>query len=115
MQQPFLYTSTQYPVGVVQVRSLAQRPAIERDDRVSSLVFWRAVASQSFDGRFIYVLDPRTATAAVLYVFEVAVEAGAGGTTRGTVNLDITPSLKARGSLGSDGEQSLGLFFEKDY
>ncbi|MDQ0313930.1 translocation/assembly module TamB domain-containing protein [Amorphus orientalis] len=45
----------------------------------------------------------------------LGVEAGAAGTTRGTVNLDITPSLKAKGSIGSDGDSSLGLFFERDY
>jgi translocation and assembly module TamB len=45
----------------------------------------------------------------------LGVEAGAGGTTRGTINLDITEDLKARGSIGSDGESSLGLFFERDY
>jgi translocation and assembly module TamB len=45
----------------------------------------------------------------------LGVEAGAGGTTRGTINLDITEDLKARGAVGSDGESSLGLFYERDY
>lgn len=45
----------------------------------------------------------------------LGVEAGAGGTTRGTVNLDISEKLKARGAVGSDGDSSLGLFFEHDY
>jgi translocation and assembly module TamB len=45
----------------------------------------------------------------------LGVEAGAGGTTRGSINLDITDELKARGSLGSDGDSSLGIFFERDY
>ncbi|EKF20910.1 translocation/assembly module TamB domain-containing protein [Nitratireductor pacificus] len=45
----------------------------------------------------------------------LGVEAGAKGTTRGTINLDITDELKARGSLGSDGDSSIGVFFEKDY
>ncbi|WP_295806781.1 translocation/assembly module TamB domain-containing protein [uncultured Nitratireductor sp.] len=45
----------------------------------------------------------------------LGVEAGAKGTTRGTVNLDITDELKARGAVGSDGNSSLGIFFEKDY
>lgn len=31
------------------------------------------------------------------------------------LNLSITPSLSARGTLGSDGNSGLGLFFEKDY
>lgn len=45
----------------------------------------------------------------------LGVEAGTGGNTRGTINLDITEDLKARGAVGSDGESSLGVFFEKDY
>ena len=45
----------------------------------------------------------------------LGVEAGARGTTRGTINLDITEDLKARGSVGSDGDSSLGVFYEKDY
>lgn len=45
----------------------------------------------------------------------LGVEAGAAGTTRGTINLDITQDLKARGSIGSDGDSSLGLFYERDY
>ena len=45
----------------------------------------------------------------------LGVEAGAGGTTRGSINLDITEELKARGSVGSDGDSSLGIFFERDY
>jgi len=45
----------------------------------------------------------------------LGVEAGAKGTTRGTINLDITENLKARGGVGSDGDSSLGVFYEKDY
>ncbi|WP_246658491.1 translocation/assembly module TamB domain-containing protein [Mesorhizobium sp. GR13] len=45
----------------------------------------------------------------------LGVEAGAGGTTRGTVNLDITDNLKAKGAVGSDGDSSVGVFYEKDY
>ncbi len=45
----------------------------------------------------------------------LGVEAGAGGTTRGTINLDITEDLKARGAVGSDGDSSLGIFYERDY
>ena len=33
----------------------------------------------------------------------------------GTINLDITEDLKARGAVGSDGDSSVGVFFEKDY
>ncbi|MGH6760663.1 MAG: translocation/assembly module TamB domain-containing protein [Phyllobacterium sp.] len=45
----------------------------------------------------------------------LGVEAGAGGKTRGTVNLDITENLKAQGSVGSDGDSGLGIFYERDY
>lgn len=45
----------------------------------------------------------------------LGVEAGAGGATRGTVNLDITKNLKAKGAVASDGDSSLGVFYEKDY
>jgi translocation and assembly module TamB len=45
----------------------------------------------------------------------LGVEAGAAGKTKGTINLDITPNLKAKGSVGSDGDSGAGLFFEKDY
>jgi translocation and assembly module TamB len=45
----------------------------------------------------------------------LGVEAGAQGTTRGTINLDITEELRARGSVGTDGDTSIGVFFERDY
>lgn len=45
----------------------------------------------------------------------LGVEAGAGGTTRGTINLDITENLRARGAVGSDGDSSVGVFYERDY
>ena len=45
----------------------------------------------------------------------LGVEAGAGGSTKGTINLDITEDLKARGSVGSNGDSGLGVFYEKDY
>ncbi|WP_274629036.1 translocation/assembly module TamB domain-containing protein [Arvimicrobium flavum] len=45
----------------------------------------------------------------------LGVEAGAEGTTRGTINLDITDNLRARGAVASDGDSSVGLFYEKDY
>ena len=45
----------------------------------------------------------------------LGVEAGASGSTKGTINIDITDSLKATGATGSDGNSSIGIFFEKDY
>lgn len=44
----------------------------------------------------------------------LGVTTGAKGDAAGTINLDITKTLKARGSAGSEGS-SLGVFFEKDY
>ena len=31
------------------------------------------------------------------------------------LNLDVTDDIKAQGSVTSDGETSLGIFFERDY
>ncbi len=45
----------------------------------------------------------------------LGVEAGAEGSTKGTINLDITKDLKAKGAVGASGDSSLGLFYEKDY
>ncbi|WP_309086063.1 translocation/assembly module TamB domain-containing protein [Chelativorans sp.] len=45
----------------------------------------------------------------------LGVEAGAGGTTRGTINLDVTDNLRVRGSVGTGGESDLGIFYERDY
>ncbi|MFK8033833.1 MAG: translocation/assembly module TamB domain-containing protein [Hyphomicrobiales bacterium] len=39
----------------------------------------------------------------------------AGKTTEATINLDITDSLRAKGSVSSEGNTSIGVFFEKDY
>ncbi|MEN0088115.1 MAG: hypothetical protein AAF737_06745, partial [Pseudomonadota bacterium] len=41
-------------------------------------------------------------------------QAGAGG-GEVSINLDITRNLKAKGSVASDGNSKLGIFFEKDY
>jgi translocation and assembly module TamB len=43
------------------------------------------------------------------------VEVESGGKSRVTLNLDLRRGLTARGSVGNDGEASLGLFFERDY
>nr|WP_111301266.1 translocation/assembly module TamB domain-containing protein [Paracoccus saliphilus] len=40
---------------------------------------------------------------------------GEGGRSTINLNLDITESLRARGSVASDGSSSLGVFFERDY
>ncbi|WP_298861608.1 translocation/assembly module TamB domain-containing protein [uncultured Sulfitobacter sp.] len=43
------------------------------------------------------------------------VTAASDGTGEVSLNIDITPNLKGKATLGSDGNSSLGLFFEKDY
>ena len=43
------------------------------------------------------------------------VETDSTGETRATINLDISDSLRARTSVDSNGESSIGLFWERDY
>lgn len=43
------------------------------------------------------------------------VEVESGGKSKVTLNLDLRRGLTARGSVGSDGDASLGLFLERDY
>jgi translocation and assembly module TamB len=40
---------------------------------------------------------------------------GAGGTSEINLNIDIDRNFTARGSVASDGETSVGIFFERDY
>ncbi|UTO28439.1 translocation/assembly module TamB domain-containing protein [Bartonella harrusi] len=42
-------------------------------------------------------------------------EAGSGGRTKGTINLDISRHLKAKGAVGNEKNSSIGIFYEKDY
>ncbi|GAA4658531.1 translocation/assembly module TamB domain-containing protein [Bartonella pachyuromydis] len=42
-------------------------------------------------------------------------EAGSDGTTKGTINLNISRHLKARGAIGNEKNSSIGLFYERDY
>ncbi|WP_019220913.1 translocation/assembly module TamB domain-containing protein [Bartonella senegalensis] len=42
-------------------------------------------------------------------------EAGSNGTTKGTINLDISRHLKAKGAIGNEKNSSIGLFYERDY
>ncbi|MBS9721314.1 translocation/assembly module TamB domain-containing protein [Tianweitania sp. BSSL-BM11] len=44
----------------------------------------------------------------------LGVEAGAGGNTRATINLDITENLKVKGGAGTT-DSSVGVFYERDY
>ena len=43
------------------------------------------------------------------------VTASSDGTGEVSLNLDITPSLTAKGTLGTDGNTGVGIFFERDY
>lgn len=43
------------------------------------------------------------------------VTVGEGGRSTINLNLDITQSLRARGSVGSDGGSSIGVYYERDY
>lgn len=43
------------------------------------------------------------------------VTAASDGTGEVSLNLDLTDSFKAKGTLGSDGNSRLGIFFERDY
>jgi len=62
--------------------------------------------------------DGATAIRAGKYLSEnvyTDVTAASDGTGEVSLNIDITPNLTGKATLGSDGESSLGLFFEKDY
>ncbi len=43
------------------------------------------------------------------------VELGSDGTSQINLNLDLTGNLTAKGSAGTNGDTSIGLFFERDY
>lgn len=42
-------------------------------------------------------------------------EAGSDGKTKGTINLDISRNLKAKGAIGNEKNSSVGIFYERDY
>ncbi|MTE00739.1 DUF490 domain-containing protein [Paracoccus sp. YIM 132242] len=43
------------------------------------------------------------------------VQVGADGKSSLNLNLDVTNSLTARGSVGTEGDSTLGIYFERDY
>lgn len=62
--------------------------------------------------------DGSTAVRAGRYVSEnvyVDVQSDTKGVSQAQVNYEINDSLSARGSVGTDGNTTLGLFFERDY
>ena len=59
-----------------------------------------------------------TAVRAGKYISEnvyTDVTAASDGTADVSINLDLTKSLRAKGTVGSDGDTGIGLFFQKDY
>ncbi|MEM8691068.1 MAG: translocation/assembly module TamB domain-containing protein [Pseudomonadota bacterium] len=62
--------------------------------------------------------DGGTAVRAGRYISDniyTDVTVGDGEDTGVSLNIDITPNLTARGTTGTDGSTSLGIFFERDY
>jgi translocation and assembly module TamB len=45
----------------------------------------------------------------------LGVQAGAGGQSKVTINLDVTSDLKVTGSASQDGNSSVGVYYEQDY
>ncbi|MEP0564883.1 MAG: translocation/assembly module TamB domain-containing protein, partial [Paracoccaceae bacterium] len=43
------------------------------------------------------------------------VEVNSGGETKLNLNLDVSPSVTVKGSVSTEGDTSLGVFFERDY
>ncbi|MDN3713058.1 translocation/assembly module TamB domain-containing protein [Paracoccus cavernae] len=43
------------------------------------------------------------------------VQVGGDGTTQINLNLDLSRSLTARGSVNSEGDSTLGIYYERDY
>jgi translocation and assembly module TamB len=45
----------------------------------------------------------------------LGVQAGADGSSRVTVNLDLGNDVKAKAATGTNGDTSIGVFYETDY
>lgn len=106
------------------VNSLSPIQALQLADAVAGLAGGGSgVFSRLRDGLGLDNLDIQTdeagnaAVRAGRYISEniytdiVVDDEGAGV----SLNIDITPSLTARGGVSGDGESSLGVFFERDY
>ncbi len=62
--------------------------------------------------------DGSTALKAGRYLSEdvyLDVQTDSSGVSRAQINLDLSDRLTARGSVGTDGNTTLGIFFERDY
>ncbi|WP_084863295.1 translocation/assembly module TamB domain-containing protein [Salibaculum halophilum] len=62
--------------------------------------------------------DGNAAVRAGKYISEnvyTDITVGADGTSEINLNLDVTDEVTARGRFGSEGESSLGVFYERDY
>ena len=105
-------------LSALQIAQLAAAAAELAGGSNTSLVGGLRDATGLDDLDIVTDSEGNTAVRAGRYIQDniyLGVEAGAAGSTRGTINLDITDDLKARGSVGSDGDSSLGLFYERDY
>ena len=45
----------------------------------------------------------------------LGVEQGAAGSSKVTIDLDVTKDVKARGAFSSEGDSSIGIFYEREY
>ncbi|MBU1304448.1 MAG: translocation/assembly module TamB domain-containing protein [Alphaproteobacteria bacterium] len=45
----------------------------------------------------------------------LGVQAGAGGQSKVTINLDVTDDLRVTGAASQDGNSSMGVFYDRDY
>lgn len=62
--------------------------------------------------------DGGTSVRAGKYISEnvyTQVEVDQQGQSQINLNLDVTPSVKLRGSVGTEGDTSIGIFIERDY
>ena len=62
--------------------------------------------------------DGATAVRAGKYLDEnlyLNVQTDTAGVTQAEINLDLSDSVTARGSVASDGNTTIGIFYERDY
>lgn len=103
------------PLQLVRLAAAAAELAGEGNDSLTESI---RSATGLDDLDVVTDADGNVAVRAGQYIQEnvyVNVEAGAQGQGKVSIDLDLTDDLKARGSATSDGETSIGIFFEQDY
>lgn len=103
------------PLQLVRLAAAAAELAGEGNDSITESI---RSATGLDDLDIVTDSDGNVAVRAGQYIQEnvyVNVEAGAQGQGKVSIDLDLTDDLKARGSATSDGETSIGIFFEQDY